>query len=50
MWADIKKGKIDPREIGIYWLLRNLSAVLGYLSFLIFGKKDFNYCPPSEGH
>ncbi len=50
MWDDIKKEKIDLGEIGIYWLLRNLSALLGYVSFLLFGKKDFNCCPPSEGH
>lgn len=40
------KGHINKTEIGIVWILRNTWAVMGYLYFLISGKKKFNLESP----
>ncbi len=38
----LQKGSIYKGEIGIIWFLRNVWAVMGYLWFLLSGKKKFN--------
>jgi GT2 family glycosyltransferase len=49
-WNKIKKGETNFNEIGLIWLLRNIAAVSGYITFLLRGKKKFNNYPPLEDH
>lgn len=42
VFKQIEKGRIPEKEIGIIWFLRNAWAVMGYLWFIISGKRQFN--------
>lgn len=48
VWNKIEKGKIRKREIGFIWIMRNASAVTGYILFFIKGRKELNSHHPLE--
>ena len=41
VFNEIEKGKIEWNEVGIIWFMRNVSAIFGYLHFLLLDKRKF---------
>ena len=49
IWEEVRKGRIKKSEVGLLWIIRNISAVTGYILFFIRGRKELSSHLPSEG-